>query len=283
MTDSRRTTFALGVFTLLAATMAFGGTAKGTLTVNGKTFALNNVYAKSIKNPFDKAKMDVVVILTDKEIPAGALFDDFALMSLADQGISGVTVEIQPDKSTDSGTIFSPAFKKMHQFSSTGNQKLELTDLSKTHVAGSISIKPDDFFEEKYQYSATFDASVLTKPAEKPVVLKGAALPADGGEPAKAWQAYRKAMTAGDIAAIRKLITADHVKDTEDPDFKKMLPMIREMQPKHVKITKGSIDGDTATLLVKDLDEKNSNGTITMQREGGQWKLSRESWKTKSE
>jgi hypothetical protein len=283
MMDTRRMPLVLGALVLFGSvSAALAGSAKGVLTVNGKTFNLKNAYATTMKNPFDKKKTDVFLVLTDKDIPPGAQFDEFAMMDLADKGISGITVEIDDDKRTDSGTLFSPAFKKMKQFSSTGNQKLELTMWTKDHVAGKISINADDFFDEKFQYTATFDAAVESKPAEKPVVLKGTKLPADGGDPAKGWEAYRKAIQSGDIAAIRKTIAAEHVKDTESPDFKKMLPVVQTMQPKRIRITAGSVDGDTATLLVENLDEKSSTGTVTMHREGGQWKLLKEAWMTRS-
>lgn len=279
----RRTSLALGTLLLLVVSAAFADSAKGTFTVNGKTVTLKNAYATNKKNGFDKTKTDVFIIVTDKELPPGALFDEFAMMSLTDQGISGFTIEVDPDKQVISGTLFSPAFKKMHQFSSVGKQKLDLKTWSKDHVAGSVTMPADDFFDEKYQYSATFDVPIQTKPVEKPVTLSGKPLPADGGEPAKAWQTYRKAMTSGDLKAIRATITADMVKQTEDPDFKKMLPVIQAMQPKHVKILRGSVDGDTATLLVDDLDDKTSHGTVTLHRENGQWKLVKEAWKSVSE
>jgi hypothetical protein len=138
---------------------------------------------------FRQEKTDVLVVLTDKEIPAGALFDDFALMSLADQGISGVTFAVDADKRINSSTLFSPSFKKMKQFSSMGNQKLDMNTWTKDHVVGSISIPADDFFDEKFQYTATFDASIQTKAAEKPVALKGTPLPAGQWKVAKeAWK-----------------------------------------------------------------------------------------------
>jgi hypothetical protein len=279
----RRTALAIGALLLLVVSAASADSATGSFTANGKTVTLRNAYATNKKNSFDKTKINVFIIVTDKELPPGALFDEFALMSLADQGISGLTIEVDPDKHVNSGTLFSPAFKKMHQFSSIGKQKLDLKTWSKDRVAGSVTMPADDFFDEKYQYSATFDVPIQTKPAEKPVTLSGTPLPAGGGEPAKAWQAYRKAMTSGDLKAIRATIASEMVKQTEDPDFKKMLPVIQAMQPKHVKIQRGSVDGDTATLLVDDLDEKNSHGTITLRRENGQWKLMKEAWKTVSD
>ena len=52
------------------------------------------------------------------------------------QQLSGFTATIDDDKQIISGTVFSPAFKKMKQFSSVGMQKLDLTAMTPTHVAG---------------------------------------------------------------------------------------------------------------------------------------------------
>ncbi len=143
---------------------------------------------------------------------------------------------------------------------------------------------PDDFFGDTYQYTATFDLPVtaVKPPAAEP--LKGTPLPAGGGEPAKAYAAFSKAVAAGDMAAIRRGAAAERAKQMDAPEFKEMLPMIQAMQPKNVKITGGSMDGNTATLLATAKDGKEtSTGTITMVREGGAWKVEKESWKTKSE
>ena len=277
--DSRRIALVLGALSFLVVSAVLAGTAKGTLTVNGKTFNLKNAHAVNKKNPFDKKKTDVLIVLTDKEIPDGALFDDFALMSLADQGISGVTFAVDADKRINTGTLFSPSFKKMKQFSSTGNQKLDMKTWTRDHVAGSISIPADDFFDEKYQYTATFDAPIQTKAAEKPMVLKGTPLPAGGGEPAKAYDAYRKAVAAGNMPALRKLVVSEMAKQMDTADFKEMFPLVKAMQQKKIRVTGGSVDGDDATLLVESLSEKTMKATVTMHREGGQWKLAREAWK----
>lgn len=284
---SRRALFVLGLLALFIAATVMAGSAKGTFKANGKTFNLKYAYAATKKNPFDKKKTDVFVIVTDKDIPQSTIFDEFAYMNLAEQGTSGFTVQIDASKSVNSGTLFSPALK-VHQFSSVGKQKVELTAMTKDRIAGTVSMPPDDFFEDKYQFTATFDLPIQTKAGEKAAgakgtaaaALKGTPLPADGGEPGKAWQAYRKAIASGDIPAIRKTVAKEMVKDTEDPDFKKMLGMIQAMQPKKVKIKSGAVDGENATLLVDSLDEKNTTGTITLRRESGQWKLVKESWKT---
>ena len=182
----RRASIVLGI--LLFALSASAAT-KGSMTANGKKIDLPNGYAMNKKNPFDKTKTDVYLVFTSKEIPVEDLFDDFGLMGLADKGVSGITVQIDNEKKANSGTLFSPNFKKMKQFSTAGNQKIEITSWTKDKVAGKVSVPADDFFDETYEYSINFDLPILSKPAAKP--LPGTALPAGGGDPGKAYEAYR--------------------------------------------------------------------------------------------
>ena len=106
---------------LLASFAALGD---GTLTVNGNTVKLDHAYATTKKNPFDKKKTDVLVLFTDRELPAGAMKDDFTLMEARDKiKFNGVSAEIDDDKQVISGQVYSSSLKKMDQFSSTGTQK----------------------------------------------------------------------------------------------------------------------------------------------------------------
>ena len=94
---------------------------------------------------------------------------------------------------------------------------------------------------------------------------------------------YSKALVAGDIAGVKRGVTADRVKEMDSPDFKKMFGLVQALQPKNIKITGGTMDGDTATLLATGKDESGTtNGTITMVKEGGAWKVKEEEWKSKS-
>jgi hypothetical protein len=278
--------FALLVFSL--PLLAADGTVKGSLTANGKTVALTHAYAQTQKSPFDKKKNVLELIVTDQEISPAAVSDSIELMQAQDkQQLSGFTATFDDSKQIISATVFSPAFKKMKQFSGVGMQKGELTEMTATRLAGTVSMpKPDDFFDEKYQYNATFDLPV-SKPAgpTPPPVLKGTPLPAGGGEPGKAYAAYLKNLTAGDMKAFLGGVTAARAKEaSSDPDFKKLFPLLQAMQPKGIKVTNGAIDGNNATLVVTGKDGDNvSRGTITMVRESGTWKVEREEWKSRSE
>jgi hypothetical protein len=276
---------ALLAFSLPA--LAADGTVTGSLTANGKTFALKHAYAQTRKDPFDKKKTVVEVIVTDQEISPAAASDDMEFMQAQDkQNLSGFTASINDEKQIISGTVFSPAFKKMHQFSGVGMQKLDLKSMTATQISGTIGMaKPDTFFDEKYQYTATFNLPIGKPFVAAAPVLKGSPLPAGGGEPGKAYMAYLKLLTAGDMKGFLGGVSAARAKEaSSDPDFKKMFPLLQAMQPKGVKVTGGAMNGNSATLLTTGKDEsQTSNGTISMVKEGGAWKVEKEEWKSKSE
>ncbi|MEA2162309.1 MAG: hypothetical protein QOK37_436 [Thermoanaerobaculia bacterium] len=278
-------------FLLIAVSLpmlAASGSVNGSLTANGKTFALKHAYAQTRKSPFDKAKSVVELIVTDQELSPAAASDSIELMQAQDkQQLSGFTATFDDSKQIISATVFSPAFKKMKQFSGVGMQKAVLTAMTSTRVAGSVSMaKPDDFFDEHYQYNATFDLPI-GKPAgpPPPPTLKGTPLPAGGGEPGKAYTVYLKNLTAGDMKSFLGGVSAARAKEaSSDPDFKKLFPLLQAMQPTGLKITGGAIDGNNATLLATGKDGDNiSRGTITMVRENGAWKVEKEEWKSRSE
>lgn len=278
-------------FVLIAVSLpalASSGAVSGSLTANGKTFALKHAYAQTRKSPFDKTKSVVELIVTDQELSPAAASDNIELMQAQDkQQLSGFTATFDDTKKIISATVFSPAFKKMKQFSGVGMQNAELTAMTTTRIAGTVSMaKPDDFFDEHYQYNASFDLPI-SKPAvpPPPPALKGTPLPAGGGEPGKAYAAYLKNLTAGNMKAFLGGVTAARAKEaSSDPDFKKLFPLLQAMQPTGLKVTGGAIDGNNATLLATGKDGDNvSRGTITMVRENGAWKVEKEEWKSRSE
>src|SRR5206468_7380644 len=121
----------------------------------------------------------------------------------------GVEVEITPDGQITTGQIYSPNLTKVSgSFSSAGMHKWE-GKISGNTIAGKLSMPPDDFFDNKYEYSATFKAAITSGPdPNAPPAIKGKPLPAGGGDPAKAYFAYLKTLRAGDAAKILSSLTA---------------------------------------------------------------------------
>ena len=257
----------------------------GSITANGKTTVLKYAYAMPKPDPFDKKKSATFVVVTDQEVPSAALADEFEFMGWYEKAnLNGFAVLIDGDKKVVSGNVYSPKLKH-NGFSGVSMQQVELTAMTPQRIAGKVFLpKPGDFFGDTYQYTATFDLPVVAVKEAVAPPPKGTPLPAGGGEPAKAYMAYSKAIASGDMKGLRKLVAAERAKQMDSKEFKEMFGLIQAMQPKNVKITGGAVDGDTATLLATAKDGKEvSNGTITMVREGGAWKVQSDSWKTKSQ
>src|SRR2546423_3189723 len=273
---------------LIAVPAAAAGTASGTLTINGNAVKLTHAYAARKADPFDKTKQVSYILLADQEVPLAAVHDMGEMMMYDNEHhLNALELTVtDEEKQVISVGITSPNLTGMGHFSGVGKQKLDLTSIDANHVAGRIYLeKPDDFFKNTYIYDVKFDAPFSAAPKEPgPEALKGTQLPPGGGDPGKAYMAFTKVLAAGALKALRKALAADRAKSLDDPDFKEMFPMIQAMQAKNIKVTGGAVDGDTATLMATGKDgDATSHGTIAMVREGGAWKVSKESWKTKSE
>jgi hypothetical protein len=259
------------------------GDVKGSITANGKTTSLKYGYAMPKEDPFDKKKKATFVVIADQEVPAKALADEFEFMRWYDKAnLHGFAVLINDEKRVVSGNIYDPGLKH-NGFSSVGSQKVELTAMTPSHIAGKVYLpKEEEFFGDKYQYTGTFDLPISAVSVPK-VALKGTPLPPGGGDPAKAYLAFDKAVAKGDMAAVKDGVTAEQRKSMDDPDFKKMFGLMQALRAKNVKITGGTIDGNTATLLATGKDESGAtSGTITMIKEGGAWRVQQEEWKSGS-
>ena len=76
----------------------------------------------------------------------------------------------------------------------------------------------------------------------------------------KAVLIYYKAAHAGDLAALKKAITAESAKELEGPKGKEMVGILKEMTPTATPtLTKVSVTGDTAMV-----DAKTTQGATTM-------------------
>jgi hypothetical protein len=270
---------------MMTATIAYGsdpGTAKGTMTVGGKKTDLKHAVAKNTQNGFDKKVTDVVVLLSNVPVTVEE-FSSFAkMMNLADSGkLTGIEVEITPDNKIISGQVYSPEFHLSgNSFSAVGMHQFDPKTNKKTEVEGKLSTTHESTFKNvAFSYNATFHALVGAPKAEAAAVLKGTKLPADGGDLGKTYLAFTKSIAAGDMKAVRNGVSAERAAQMNTPDFKEMFPLIQAMQPKNIKVTGGAIDGDTATLTATgNQDGDKATGTISMVREGGTWKVAKESW-----
>lgn len=102
---------------------------------------------------------------------------------------------------------------------------------------------------------------------------------------ARAYEAHVKAQASGDYQAFRATMskTALEMMDKQNKDMnldpKKMMEMMKEMAPKDLKVEGLKVDGKKATLDVTGkVGGENNWGTVQMEDESGQWKVTTESW-----
>jgi hypothetical protein len=157
----RRLRLSLLASLLLAAPAWAADTANGFLTVAGKKLTLSNVYAYAEPGFFDKAKTDVVVILSDVPIPAAAAREPFGLEKTVPQFLK-LTLNSE-------GQIISllPRHKAFKHVMSGGST--DFAFVKKVHdgkrVSGRAYSKAPQkgFDDEVWEFDVTFDAAVAPK------------------------------------------------------------------------------------------------------------------------
>jgi hypothetical protein len=222
----------------------------------------------------DEGKDDLgpqtLVYLSDVPLDAAAAaaaFDpDDAVRAQVDEKKGNyVRLCIDADGS-ECGLYFSP-----EGFNSGGYGKLALSSNDAGRIAGSWVLKePETFFDKTYDFDLNFDVAVAPPP--------GKDLPANGGEPGKAYRAYIEALAKGDLPALRRLTDQDHgyrFPQDDDPQAKESLKSARDGEPLSVEIARGRIDGEDAVLWVEgvDRDDIRRRGRVRMHKEDGGWRF----------
>jgi hypothetical protein len=256
------------------------GTATGKMTVGGKTTELHWAVAK-------KRQTDLVVLISNIQVTPEQFNDLKSMFDLADSGrLTGIEVTINRDKKIIGGQIYSPMFKLQgNSFSAVGMHKFEPATFKAGDVAGKLSMTHESSFNHvAFTYSAKFHAIATAPKPPAEAKLEGMSLGAGGGDPGKAYLAYTRILAGGNTAAVKKAVSTDRAKQMDVPDFKEMFPLLQAMEPKKIKVTGGAVNGDKATLAATgDSEGTPAKGTIEMVREGGVWKVGKESWKSSSQ
>ena len=285
MSARARTSLALfAAFGLLAApaAVAADGKAEGSITVNGKTTKLAHAYARAVKGFFDKTKEDVHVLLTDAALSPKALEDVFERIHLADAGkLHAIELVLDADAKPISTSLLHDAFKAAPSGMSSSDVFEKKTFDGKTAAGRFVATAPHEFMGVAYSYDVTFSAPIVRKARPAPPSAADTAAAAASPQ-AKAYQQYLKALKAGDIPALKKLVSGEMAKGLSGPEAAQAIPMIQAMMPADIKVVKLEGKGGEAKLSVRGTQDKQpAFGTVDMILEGGQWKVQKESWSNK--
>ena len=262
------------------------GRASGTLTLDGKSIPLKYAYAMAQPNTFEAAKNDIAVLLTEKPLPEGALrgIGDLREATRNHQGYAYFKINSAGKPIYE--LIDHPATRegKYGQIQMSGFIHAGFTPkrMGKDRVEGTFATeKPEDFLTYKYEIRADFSAPVLKAklPEPLPSAKNGKKLPANGGDPGKAYQAHRKAIRDKDLAALRRTAPDPQTKDMSDSDLEKAIDFMNTISPAAPKITRGYVKGKRAVLYVEGVvDGEKQYGTVEMVAKGKAWYVVREGW-----
>ncbi|HYS56122.1 MAG TPA: hypothetical protein VER58_20375 [Thermoanaerobaculia bacterium] len=152
----------IALFPVLASALT-PGTAKGTITFNGKPKKLTYAYAWKEEDHFTKGVINTVVLLSDAKLDDKTMADRSSRTDAARAGkFTGVLVNIGPKGNIDSGTFYTAA--EDGYFDASGMHKWEKKTLTNAKVEGKLSAPHGTFFKTSYEYSATFEAPIGPAP-----------------------------------------------------------------------------------------------------------------------
>ncbi|OYX34682.1 MAG: hypothetical protein B7Y99_05135 [Caulobacterales bacterium 32-69-10] len=140
-------------------------------------------------------------------------------------------------------------------------------------VRGAYRFTPQD--GQDLDCTVTFDLALLGDVADAPP-LPGVPLPPDGGAPGAAYLALNRAIQAGDVDAMLRLLPADRAaelrKAQSSPEFAAMMAFAKAATPTQVHITGGRQDDDRAWVDFTAVEDGSPRvGVAEMKQQDGRW------------
>jgi hypothetical protein len=239
--------------------------AHGTLEVSGNKTPLDYAYA------VPQGKEEMLVILSDKPLGTKDLKDVFERIHKADSDeVHLVEITLDKEKSPISVSVRHKAFKAIGGGGST-EDVYEPQEVDKSTVAGRFYRKsPGEFNGVKFTYDATAKATIWKEP---PPTFSGAA--AKNSPQGKVALAFLRAGHEGNVAAMRKLVTASSIADLDGPMGKDIIDMMKMgPDPRKLKLTRVDVDGETAEVTFEQKVKGGEETTkVGLRLENGEWKV----------
>ena len=237
---------------------AFAGEAAGQFTA-GKRDPIRPKYAAAFetRDQRDARKMAIEVVLSDSPIDVDAAVAELdphtnVINQKAIFDHNYVLLWVRPDNDVSMNATYSATMTQFVEM--TGDRmKAEMTTNTPDKVAGHIfSPKPLKTMNgDPYTIDLTFSTAVTRAPA-------GTKLPADGGEPGKAYKALQAAIAKKSWEGITANVSEKNRKSFTDADktpkenLDSTIETLGFWLPKAVgKITGGELHGDSAVLNVE--------------------------------
>jgi hypothetical protein len=257
----------IGLIVSLSPLAAQEATVSGKLIANGAAIELPYVYAYAKAEGFyDPGDPTWLIMFSGGPIEVRELesiFTDFPYVRI---GITR-TSEFDDEPKLQA---YSQDIKKTADGANVSGgtyPEVTLTTAGPDRLAGRVVLTEGKLFDDTFQYDFTFDV-----PLSDPNGPIGEMLPADGGEPGKAYLAWVEAVHSGSLEALKKIVPPEMAEMLDADDAGEQLEFLRTMTPTDVKLLSGSSDGSTAILDVEGvLEGEKVSLEITMSKMGEHW------------
>jgi len=217
-----------------------------------------------------------LLFLADRELDCAAAqtaLDPESVLEDQVREAKGGYVRILYNPKTETPNLYYSLSEPSDSFNTAGYGTWTETVATDERSEGSWKIDTQEFFDKTYDCDLHWSLALDGAP------VRGQALPAGGGEPGKALEAYVKAVVGDDTAGFRAHATGalrDDALSNEGTEwFADQWKYFKEYELAEVEILGGKIDGERATLQVKGKqgDGEKVEGRVRLVREDGAWKV----------
>jgi hypothetical protein len=250
-------------------------TGSGYFRMDKVTSKMTSACAFKVPHPEKADEVTTTILFATGPIDCAAAdltFDPIGAVAAQVEAARGAYVSLTPSEGA-SGTDGSWTQTEPYDSMGFGGQG-ELTHKvrSDTRLEGAYSSKgSQSFFDKSFQFEFTWAVDVRSG------ALTGDPLPADGGEPGKAYRAYVAAVGKNDLKAVASLLAAgdDTLEFSDAGGAKAVFDMFKKFELKDARITGGLVRGDRAALRVEGTSHDNDKmrGRVLLVRDGGAWKV----------
>lgn len=245
--------------------------ASGTMISNGQTSQIKYSYA-------DEGPDDIILVLTDNPLPKESI--PFGLHQLSMEGkVHGIVVTISKETKEQAPGLNAQYHEVWGgQLGTLGNAVLKIDKLDSQVIEGHIFTPEQNTFSDyTFSFDVKFKTSLGLPEEEVPieVTIKG-----DDSPPAIAYANYYKALMAGDVAELKKLIIKKNAEQLDSEEAKMFFDLVKATHPRDIDIVTTDVSDKSAKLTVKgSVDNSQGTGTVHMVVEDGAWKVETDKWK----
>jgi hypothetical protein len=262
--------------TVSAVMLRAADTGSGYFRMHETTSTMTTACGFRVPDPETPGQARSVVVFATVPVDCAAAdlsFDPVGTVTAAVTAARGAYVELSvgPEANDMGGSWTQVSPSDSMSFGGQG----EVTHQVRTddRLEGTYSSKgPQSFFDKSFQFELTWAVDLRSG------ALTGEPLPADGGDPGKAYRSFVTAVAKNDVkgtVATLARVQQDDEGLSDSAGAKAVFDMFRQFELKDARIVGGLTRGDRAVLDVEGTSHSNDKmrGRVLLVREGGAWKV----------